>query len=189
MSEVTWKLCQPHSSKSLTPLYNKDTGSFFLFNLKASHSLHLLFLSFNFFPPPLTLPLSIHPLVTDVNPNLDFQILKGRLSCRVLERGYWGIGYSYVSRRGWKHWGMKQWQHQEQRNSRSAINHLVEQTGSAIRSTQRTGHCTEEGYFFSSKAVGSKAGVLYDLRPSSWVWITGHRVTSGRTKDLQLLKS
>lgn len=30
---------------------------------------------------------------------------------------------------------------------------------------------------------------FFDLRPSLWVWIIGHRVTSGRTKDLQLLKS
>lgn len=35
---------------------------------------------------------------------------------------------------------------------------------------------------FFNKANGSKEWLLYDLRPFLWVWITGHRVTSGGNK-------
>lgn len=71
--------------------------SFFFFNLKASHSLYLLFSSLS---DPLSLSLFlVSSPHTDVNPNLDFQILKGRRPWRVLERGNWGIGSSCVSRR------------------------------------------------------------------------------------------
>ena len=69
----------------------------FSFNLKAFHSLYLLFLSLSLpLTPSLSLISSPHP---DVNPNLDFQILKGQRSCHVLESGNWGIGSFCVPQR------------------------------------------------------------------------------------------
>lgn len=52
----------------------------------------------------------------------------------------------------------------------------------AVQNTERAGHCMKECCFFFNKADGSKEWLLYDLRPFLWVWITGHRVTSGGNK-------
>lgn len=80
--------------------------------------------------------------------------------------------------------GIKERQHEEQRNSQSAANDLGEQTVSECSGSEyRKSWSLHEGMLlFFNKADGSKEWLLYDLRPFLWVWITGHRVTSGGNK-------